>query len=136
MCRPLEVLKQLAQNVAQSVLFMATYVFVFRYLTCFLKNYRGKIDRWNVMIPGFFCTFAILFEPSSRRTELALYLIPKFLEAVWMFLEKRNLVRVIPGWDVAVFCIAMGILMYCYQNEEKSIKPTYLSMFKTFWGVN
>ena len=117
-------------------MFMASYVAIFRYLTCVMKNYRGKIDRWNVMVPGFFCTSAILFEPSSRRTELALYLIPKFLEALWMFLEKRGLVRVVPHWEIIIFCLAMGVLMYCYQNEEKSIKPTYLNMFKSFWGVN
>ena len=88
------------------------------------------------MIPGFLCTFAILFEPASRRTELALYLIPRFLEALWMFLAKRNIVAPVPHWEVITFCVAMGILMYCYQNEEKSIKPTYLNMFKSFWGTN
>ena len=96
---------------------MALYVAIFRYLTCFMKNYRMKIDRWNVMIPGFLCTFAILVEPSSRRTELALYLIPRFLEAAWMFLARRGWVRAVPHWDVITFCVAMGILMYCYQNE-------------------
>ena len=115
---------------------MSVYVAIFRYMTCVMKNYRGKIDRWNVMIPGFFCSFAILFEPAYRRTELALYLIPRFLEAVWMFLEKRDLVKVVKHWEVVVFSLAMGILMYCYQNEEKAIKPTYLSIFKSIWGEN
>ena len=41
------------------------------------------MDRWNVLIAILVATFAILFEPASRRNELALYLIPKFLEAVW-----------------------------------------------------
>ena len=88
------------------------------------------------MVPSFICIFAILAEPSSRRTELALFLIPKFLEAFWMFLEKRGLVRVVPHWEIIVFCFAMGIIMYFYQNEEKSIKPTILNMLKSFWGVN
>jgi len=85
---------------------------------------------------GFICTFAILFEPSHRRTELALYLIPRFLEAFWTFLEKRGFVQSVQYGEVFIFALAMGIIMYCYQNEEKSIKSTYLSMFKRFWGVN
>ena len=132
----MEVAKTLAKNLLQSCLFMASYVAIFRYLTCFLKNYRGKIDHWNVVIPGMLCTFGILFEPASRRTELSLYLIPRFLEALWMFLEKRDLVKAVRHWEVLVFCLSMGILMYCYQNEEKAIKPTYLTMFKSFWGIN
>ena len=41
------------------------------------------MDRWNVLIAALVATFGILFEPASRRNELALYLIPKCLEAVW-----------------------------------------------------
>ena len=136
MNRPLTVMKQLAKNILRSCLFMATYVAIFRYLTCWMKNTRGVIDRWNILVPGFLCTFSILFEPAHRRTELALYLIPRFLEAAWMFLEKRRLVVTVQYGEVLIFSFAMGILMYCYQNEEKSIKPTYLGMFKKFWGTN
>eukprot|EP00347_Sterkiella_histriomuscorum_P020166 403338853 len=134
--QPLQVVKQAAVNVLRSCLFMSCYIAIFRYLTCLLKNTRGKIDRLNIVIAGFFCTFAILFEPSHRRTELALYLIPRFLEAFWAFLEKRGFVQSVQYGEVLIFAFAMGIIMYCYQNEEKSIKSTYLSMFKRFWGIN
>ena len=115
---------------------MATYVAIFRYLLCFFKNYRHKIDRFNVIAAAFVCTFGIMWEPSHRRTELALYLFPRFLEALWAFLEKRGIVKSVPYGEVFLFAVAMGIIMYCYQNEEKNIKSTYLSMFKRFWGVN
>jgi hypothetical protein len=115
---------------------MSTYVAAFRYLLCFFKNRRHKIDKWNVILASFICTFAVLFEPSHRRTELALYLFPRFLEALWAFLEKRGYVKSIPNGEVFLFAIAMGVIMYCYQNEEKNIKSTYLSMFKRFWGTN
>ena len=79
----METLGQIAKNTLQSVLFISTYTTVVRYLLCFLKNARGKMDRWNVLIAAVVATFGILFEPASRRNELALYLIPKCLEAVW-----------------------------------------------------
>lgn len=90
------------------------YVAIFRYLTCFFKNTRRKVDRWNVILAAFICTFAILWEPSHRRTELTLYLFPRFLEAVWIFLEKREIVKSLPYGEVFIFAIAMGIIMYCY----------------------
>ncbi len=113
---------------------MSFYIAAFRYMLCFFKNQRMKIDRWNVIFAGFISAFAILFEPASRRTELALYLMPRFLEAVWALLEKRGLVQNIKNGEVLIFSLAMGIIMYCYTNEEKSIKSTYLSVFKRLWG--
>jgi hypothetical protein len=123
-------------NVLKSCIFMSSYVTVFRYLLCFFKNTRQKVDRFNVIAAALICTFSILFEPSHRRAELALYMFPRFIEAFWSFLEKRGLVVSVPYGEVFLFACAMSIIMYCYQNEEKNIKSTYLSMFKRFWGVN
>ena len=88
-----------------------------RYLTCFFKNYRHKNDRWNATLASFFCTFAILWEPPHRRLELTLYLFPRFIDALWTFLEKRGLIKSLPNGEVLIFAIAMGIIMFCYQTE-------------------
>ena len=111
---PFEVFKACAVNVLRSCMFMGTYVAIFRYLTCILKNYRGKVDRLNVIIAGFLCTFGILWEPAHRRSELAIYFIPRFLEASWATLEKRGYVQSFQYGEVLIFAIAMGIIMYCY----------------------
>ena len=114
-------------------MFWAVYVAVFRYMLCFFKNYRKKIDRLNVILSAFICTFAIFFEPSHRRTELALYMIPRFLEASFMILQKYGLMRSIEYGEVLVFAIAMGIIMYFYDNEGDNLHSTYLSLYKRFW---
>ena len=131
--RPLTVLKQTFGIVLRSSLFWATYVAIFRYSLCFFKNKRRKIDRWNVILAAFVCTFAIFFEPSHRRTELALYMIPRFLEATFLFLHKHHLVLSVEYGEVLLFSVAMGIIMFFYQNEDKNINSTYLSLFKRFW---
>ena len=133
---PWQVIKSVAKNVFWSVIMIATYVTVFRYLTCFLKNKRQKIDRLNVIIPGFVCAFSILFEPSHRRAELCLYLVPRFIEALWNFLEKRGVVKSFKNGEAVIFALTMSTLMYCYQNEQQSIKPTYMNIFKVLWGEN
>ncbi len=134
--QPLAVLKSFLKSFIRSVLMLATYCTIFRYLLCQTKNRRHKVDRWNPIISGFCATFSILYEPASRRAELTLYLVPRFLEAVWNFLLRRNWVQNIKNGEVLLFAVAMSIIGYCYQNEEDCIKPTYLGIFKKFWGEN
>ena len=134
--KPLDVLKSFLKGFIKSVLMLSVYCTIFRYGLCQVKNFRHKNDKWNPIISGFAATFAILFEPSNRRAELTLYLVPRFLEAFWNFLLRRNIVANIKNGEVILFSIAMSIICYCYQNEEDCIKPTYLGIFKKFWGEN
>ena len=144
---PKEVIKQSLFNVLRSSLFWAAYVAIFRfviltlfnlpphrYMICFFKNRRRKIDRWNIILSAFFSTFAIFFEPSHRRTELALYFIPRFFEAILSYLQSRGLFKSFEYSEVFLFSIAMGIIMFFYQNEEKNLNSTYLSIYKRFWN--
>lgn len=134
--QPLPTLKGLLKNIFMSCLFMSSYIALFRFFLCFNKNVRGKIDIWNVIIAGLISTFGIIFEPSGRRAELALYILPKSLEALWKWLLKRDLVKPIKHGEVLLFAIGMGIIMHCYQADEKNVKPTYLSIIKKFFGTN
>lgn len=124
------------KNIIKSSLFLAVYVAVFRYLLCFTKNFRGKIDRWNVLISSFFCGFAILFEHKSRRGELAFYMVPRALESLYNMLVKRGYAKHIRNGEVLVFALSMALIMYCYQNEPQHIKPAYESMVRKFFGTN
>ena len=124
------------KNIIKSSLFISCYVAVFWYFCCRFRNWRHRTDKWNVILASFLCSFAVLFEPAHRRTELALYMFPRFLESLFLFLEKRGYIKSIANGEVLVFAVALGIIMYCYQNEERNIKSTYLSMFKKYWGTN
>ena len=112
------------------------YVAVFRYLLCFTKNYRHKIDRWNVVISSFVCGFAILFEHKSRRSELAFYMVPRALESYYNMLVKRGYAKHLRNGEVLVFALSMALIMYCHQNEPQHIKPAYESMVRKFFGTN
>ena len=133
---PIKILKACIINIIRSSLFISTYVCSFWYMCFVFRNKRMRTEKWIIIYAGFICSFAILFEPAHRRTELALYMFPRFLESMFLFLEKRGYVKSIKNGEVLVFAFALGIIMYCYQNEEKKIKSTYLSMFKKYWGTN
>ena len=133
---PLKILKKAIVNIIKSSLFLSVYVSIFHYFVCFFQNKRRSTDKWNVICASFICSFAVLFEPANRRTELALYMFPRFLESIHLALAKRGYVKSYANAEVLIFAFAMSVIMYCYQNEDRNIKSTYLSMFKKFWGTN
>ena len=133
---PLQIIKNVVKNVLKSSSFISAYVGLFWYFICRFKNYRMKTDKWNIIYSSTLCSLVILIEPPHRRTELALYMFPRFLESLFLFAEKYGYVKSIPNGEVLVFSLAMAIIMYCYQNAPENIKATYLSMFKKYWGTN
>jgi hypothetical protein len=58
--------------------------------------------------------FALFLEPESRRSEIALFIMPRFFETLWNLLKRRHLVKPLPNGDLLVFAIAMGIINYYY----------------------
>ncbi|CAI2381199.1 unnamed protein product [Moneuplotes crassus] len=131
---PWKVLKKMFKDTFYSVLWLSTYIALYRYFFCLFKNLRGKIDRTSVGLAGFFCGFGLLWEAQSRQIEMSLYFFPRVLESLWGLLARRNYVTSLPYGEVLVFAVAMTIIMYCYQNEQKSIKRSFLSCFKFLWG--
>ena len=111
---PKKTLTNAAKNIAMSSFCLDTYLMIFRYLLCKLKNVRGKMDRWNLIGACFFCGFAIIFESEPRRNELALYLIPRALEAIFNYNVKIGRVSGFKNGEVLVFASCMSSIMYCY----------------------
>mmetsp|Transcript_10482 Transcript_10482/g.932 ORF Transcript_10482/g.932 Transcript_10482/m.932 type:complete len:115 (+) Transcript_10482:252-596(+) len=111
---PVSTLKTAAWNYFKSVMFMASYVGILKYMLCKTKNFRGKIDGWNPAISAFFAGFSVAWEGESRRSEIALFIMPRFFETLWNFLKRRNLVKPVPGGELLIFAFAMGIINYFY----------------------
>ncbi len=122
MSEPLKILKNLLNGIVRSSLFVSVCISLFWYLICIFKNLRRRTDYVNILLASFFCSFSILFEPSGRRIEIALYFLPRFLESLFLFLEKRGYIKSVKNGEVVLFATAMSFIMYCYQNDEKNIK--------------
>ena len=48
-------------------------------------------------------SLGILWEQSHRRVEINYFLLPKFFEILWNFLERRKFVKSFPGQEVTLF---------------------------------
>lgn len=136
MCRPQKILKSLLKNIVRSALFVGVFVASMRFTICHIKNYRGKMDRWNLLAASFVCSFALLIEPKSRMSEITMFVLPRVLESIWTLQVRAGRVKSLKYGQELVFSVCMAVLMYCYENNSAMIKPSYRSLLKKFFGEN
>lgn len=79
---------------------------------------------------------ASLIESYSKISDLSLYVMPRFFDAIWKFLSRRNLVKDIPYFKVLLFAMSISALSYATYREEDIIKPMNSTLMKKFFGVN
>mmetsp|Transcript_8088 Transcript_8088/g.9744 ORF Transcript_8088/g.9744 Transcript_8088/m.9744 type:complete len:431 (+) Transcript_8088:231-1523(+) len=105
-----------------SCVFLSSYVQIMKSTVCFNRNRLKRDERWFGVVAGLLTSFATYFERSSRVSELMLYCLPRSLTAAWIFLERRNMVSMVPFYEVPMFAVAMSILMSCKRGD---FKPAY-----------
>ena len=98
-------------------MFIATFVSVFRYMLCFTKNTRGKVDRWNVIWASLTCGLALLWEHKSRRNELVMFMLPRVMESLYYLAMENGYATAIKKGEVLVFALCMAVIMYFYENR-------------------
>ena len=131
--KPRGVFRRYITDVITSSLFIASYVALFWYFLCKSKNYRRKIDKWNIIIASLLSTLSIFFEPAHRRTELGLYLFPRFLEQVYLYLKRGGYISPIDNSECVIVAISIAIIMMSYKSDGK-VNSIYLDLLKKFLG--
>lgn len=81
---------------------------------------------WMIVFGGIVSSFATLIESQARVSEMSLYVLPRFLDAVWTFLERRGLAYSLPGGRTLIFSIAIAVIGYCHEHEVSSRQPMLL----------
>eukprot|EP01095_Lingulamoeba_sp_RSL-Kostka_P017962 TRINITY_DN9632_c0_g1_i1.p1 TRINITY_DN9632_c0_g1~~TRINITY_DN9632_c0_g1_i1.p1 ORF type:complete len:227 (+),score=30.26 TRINITY_DN9632_c0_g1_i1:52-732(+) len=109
-------------NSLRSAGFLSIYVTIFASTICLLRNML-KQDHWIFSnIGGFICAWSILLEHRARRPELVIYCIPRTIEIIWQGVKKRDILKPIKYFEVAIFCLAMGIMMSFYQFNNLKVQ--------------
>ena len=86
------------------------------YLFVFPKVRRG----YSIIVVACLVVMATLIESQAKVSEMSLYVLPRFLDALWNFLKRRGVVPAIPGGKVLMFSLATSVLTYCLENEVRS----------------
>jgi len=118
----------------RSILFMAGFNAVLKYFQCFCKNQVGRYTIVGPSLGAFFSAWTCFLETESRRTEICLFILPRFLETFWNYLKHRKYVGSVWGGENLLFGLAMGTMAYYYHKRKDALKETYIGVFKRFFG--
>lgn len=75
---------------------------------------------------------SILIERKSRRSELALYALPRAADSVFLILNDRKLAFSFPKGELLLFCASMSAVMFFYDNHKETVSPLVEKLLTRF----
>ncbi|CAJ0755136.1 12636_t:CDS:10 [Entrophospora sp. SA101] len=113
---PKSLIKKGTANTVRSSVFLAT----------FIASYQSQM-----------CLHPIFIEHKSRRTDLALYVLPKAAESWYKIMYQKNWIFELNRTaDIWFFSTAMGVIMTFYQHEPEVLSPMLKKILFHFFGEN
>ncbi|KAF9913461.1 hypothetical protein BX616_010011 [Lobosporangium transversale] len=126
---PAKVISKTTFNALRSSVFLAIFVAGYQTQICTHRNLlkagwplgNSKYLYW---LFGLVCAgVSIMVEQESRRSELAMYVLPKAATSLYKILYRKNWVKGVKYWEVMTFSFAMSLIMSFYQQEEQVLSP-------------
>lgn len=140
---PVNMLSKTTIATMKSGAFLATFVTLYQWQICTHRNLlkTGLFGNWNskyiYYAAGFFCSYpAIFLEDKKRRSELALYVLPKALQSFYQIAYSHNWIFKIKHFEVYMTSIAMGIIMSFYQEEADVLSSFVKKIMYQFFQKN
>lgn len=145
---PTRALFKSAWGTARSCSFLATFVIIFQSLMCVQRNtwlalharnapewlQRLVIHRGFAWLAGFSTCASLFIEEKKRRGELAMYVLPRGMEALWSVLRRRSYVPFVPGGEVLLSSAGLAMVMHTYAHEPKMLSGLVRSILYQFIG--
>ncbi|KAG7092485.1 hypothetical protein E1B28_008837 [Marasmius oreades] len=165
---PSRVLTKAIIGTGRSSAFLGVFVIIYQSINCFnhqLHEYlftrlspsssvyslihnvipRWLIDllltsKWSFWLPGFLSGLALFIEEKRRRPELAMYVLPKGLEATWLITTgkvgfKQGRKGKFAG-EALLTAVGMAMVMSTYQNDPQHLSGLVRRMLYQFVGPN
>lgn len=131
------------RNTLQSSSFLATCGAIYQSLLCgsreiFRQNNNTDIKllkhdwKYYYWLIGLISGLGIFIEKKPRRSELALYVLPKALQALYRAMLSRRWMIKIPRGDFVLFSVSMSVLMSYYRMEPESVTPLVAKILHKF----
>ncbi|CAF0732927.1 unnamed protein product [Brachionus calyciflorus] len=103
-------------------MFLGSFVFIFRGLSCLLRWLTNSHDKLHGLIAGFFAGWSMIFYKSSS---IALYLNFKLFEILWMLGVKNNKLPLIRSFDSILYTISTAFVLWVALYEPHNIRKAY-----------
>ncbi|CEH17343.1 Uncharacterized conserved protein [Ceraceosorus bombacis] len=152
---PWRILSRAAFGSLRSSSFLGVFVIIFQTFFCgchsilsWLDKFpsiRDRVPGWFIhaltkgemhWFAGFLTCFSLFIEHSKRRTELAMYVLPKGAESAWSVARKRSWVPFVPGGDLLLTSAGMSLVMGTYAQSPEHLSGIVRRVVYQFVGHN
>ncbi|CAM6019236.1 unnamed protein product [Sphagnum balticum] len=120
------------KSASRSTCFLSAFVGIYQGVICLQRNIVSKDHKLVYFFAGACAALSALIEKKSRRTELALYTLPRAADSLWYILVNRHLLPNIKHAEVALFCLCMGGIMYYHEYEPDTMAPFLRGLITRF----
>ncbi|KAF8956690.1 hypothetical protein BDZ97DRAFT_1850035 [Flammula alnicola] len=95
------------------------------------------ISKFSFWLPGFAAGLALFVEEKRRRGELAMYVLPKGLESIWVMARGKGWVFRTGKWgETLLTALGMAMVMSTYQNDPQHLSGLVRRILYQFIGPN
>ncbi|KAK8944458.1 hypothetical protein KSP39_PZI008059 [Platanthera zijinensis] len=116
----------------RSTTFLSAFVAFFQAAICLHRKVATKDHKLVYWIAGAIAGLSVLLEKKGRRSELALYVLPRAGDSLWYIIVNRHLLPDVKNAEVALFCMGMGGIMYFLEHEPETMAPLLRGLIRRF----
>lgn len=120
------------KSAIRSTTFLSAFVGIYQGMICLHRKTVSRDHKLVYMIAGACAALSALIEKKSRRSELALYTLPRAADSLWYILVNRHLLPDLKHAEIALFCLCMGAVMYYHEYEPETMAPFLRGLVKRF----
>ncbi len=137
---PFDVFFKSVLSAIQSTIFLSTFCSSYQGVVCVQREILDLFNlgdhRFSYYVAGLISSLAILIERKSRRSELALYALPRAVDSIYLILSHHKLVAPVPQGELLLFMLSMGFCMFFYEHDRDSMSPIMAKVLERFLPTN
>ncbi|ETV79277.1 hypothetical protein H257_07332 [Aphanomyces astaci] len=107
----------------RSTAFLGTFVALYQATVCVQRLMFRSDSKATYFVAGLIASGSILLEAKHRRSELALYVLPRALDLLYITLRDKRVLAEMAYGEVMLFACSMGTLMFCFEHEKQHLSP-------------
>lgn len=129
---PIDQLQRGLWSVTKSTSFLASFVSIYMMIVCSHRHTFVRDHRSLYWVAGFIASWTILLEQKSRRSELALYVLPRAIDSFVQALQSRKFIANVPHGEKILFCAGMAALMHYREHTPEAMSPLLRRLLNFF----
>ncbi|KAG0562833.1 hypothetical protein M758_9G079300 [Ceratodon purpureus] len=129
---PLHTFWNASKSATRSTCFISAFVAIYQGVICLQRKVSTKDHKLVYFFAGAASALSALIEKKSRRSELALYTLPRAGDSLWYILVNRHILPNIKHAEIALFSLCMGFIMYFHEYEPDTMSPFLRGLLTRF----